>query len=400
MSRSRDWWGIRDPLFRRKITTLPQITEFRDWGPVTTYLEPALLPGTSNPIIQLLSPSKPGDSVKPTNANSDLSPIWDNVVVRLGSYYAVVLAFFVGVGILFPAVTEYMDLERIRVITSTQDLFSIGSGEAGSPQYSTAVLFTPERIIPVLMSMFGALALALPVGWVYSWTGSSHKARQGVARALVIMPIAIAFVVFLVKGSLPLAFSLAGIVAAVRFRTSLSETTDAVFLFVVIGIGLAAGVQLLFVAFLASLLFAVTTLIVWGTRFAEDPPRLVGYRLVRDSPADFEPNRKGVRPGVGNKTGTRSNEAAFRIRSSQPDQAIKLADLVFSRFAKEWKPTGVSHGEDGSSVLSFSAYLRKRFGPSAVIDAFAGMGEKPPHREFGSVGTLKGGFRRGIGVEG
>jgi hypothetical protein len=256
------------------------------------------------------------------------------VLVRLGSYYAALLAIFVGVVVLFPAVTEYMDLERIRVVTSAQDLLGTGTGEPRTSinrAYSTAVLFTPERIIPVLMSMLGALALAPPVGWIYSCTGSNHKTSRGVARALVMMPIAIAFVVFLVEGSLPLAFSLPGIVAAVRFRTSMSDTTDAVFLVVVIGIGLAAGVQLLFVAYLASVLLAGTTLALWGTAFPENSLQLMGFRLVRDG---LGSTPGGETQGVRSQAGTKGREAVFLVRSSRPDHAMKLADLVSGLFAK------------------------------------------------------------------
>ena len=315
--------------------------------------------------------------MRSTSANYSPIPIWENVFFRLGIHYAAVLALFLGVGVAFPSVTEYMDMERIRVVTSTQDLLGTSpAGEEGpmAGAHSTAALFTPERIIPVLMSMFGALLLALPIGWVYTWTGSSHKARQGVARALVMMPIAIAFVVFLVKGSLPLAFSLAGIVAAVRFRTSLSETTDGVFLFVVIGIGLAAGVQLLFVAYLASALFATFTLLVWGTRFAEDAPQLVGFRLVQGGLPEGK-SSSGERRGADNGHGSTERSAKFLLRTSEPQKAVRVAGLVFPRFSKEWKPTDVSHEENGSTTLEFSAHLKKRYDPTAILEAFLEFGE-------------------------
>ena len=86
-------------------------------------------------------------------------------------------------------------------------------------------------------------------------------------------------VVFLVKGSLALAFSLAGIVAAVRFRTSLSEPIDATFLFVAIGVGLAAGVQLLPVATVGSWCFVASVLAVWRSGLGIEPPALVGWQL-------------------------------------------------------------------------------------------------------------------------
>jgi len=48
-------------------------------------------------------------------------------------------------------------------------------------------------------------------------------------------------VVLIVRDSVALAFSLAGIVAAVRFRNTLRDTKDAVYIFLAIAVGLAAG---------------------------------------------------------------------------------------------------------------------------------------------------------------
>jgi len=333
----------------------------------------------SDLLLRSISFSERGVPLESSAGSASFSLFRDHVVIRLASYYLVVFLLFLGLGALFPSIIEYMDLERLRVVTSAQDLFGAGGAEAGAARdrfYSTEALFRLERTVPVLVSMFGALTLALPVAWVYTWTGSNHKSRQGVARALMVLPIAIAFVVFLVKGSLPLAFSLAGIVAAVRFRTSLSDTTDAVFLFVVIGIGLAAGVQLLSVAFLASVLFTAVTLAVWGTRFAENPPQLVGVRLIRADPAP-----RGAFPGegtlgVGERVGAESTETVFSIHSTHPEQAERLADLVFSRYAKEWRLDRVveGEGEGGSSVLEFSVRLKKRTVPATVVSVIREMG--------------------------
>jgi hypothetical protein len=312
--------------------------------------------------------------VRSTKATTSSSLLRDNVVVRLAGYYAVVLLIFLGLGVLFPSIVDYMDLERLRVVTSTQDLFGAAGSEGGPSLYTTEALFRVERIVPVLVSMFGALALSIPVAWVYTWTSSQPKTRQAVARTLVVLPIAIAFVVFLVKGSLPLAFSLAGIVAAVRFRTSLSDVTDAVFLFVVIGIGLSAGTQLLSVAFLASVLFTGATLAVWGTRFAEDPPQLEGLRLVRAGSA-LPNGSTGARRGrKGPGAGGEAPQTVFLVQTSDPGQAERLANLAFGQYAKEWRLSRVTESDDGGRLLEFHVRLKKRHGPATVIDAIRDAG--------------------------
>ena len=58
-----------------------------------------------------------------------------------------------------------------------------------------------------------------------------------------------------VQSSLALAFSLAGIVAGVRFRSTLDDTRDAVYIFLAIGTASAAGAQALGIAFATSLIF-------------------------------------------------------------------------------------------------------------------------------------------------
>jgi hypothetical protein len=91
--------------------------------------------------------------------------------------------------------------------------------------------------------------------------------------------VAVALVLFLVKGSLALAFSLAGVVAAIRWRTRLDDTMDAVFTFVAIGIGLATGVQYLFVAFIASAFFNFLILFMTRFEFGRNPMQLDGWTL-------------------------------------------------------------------------------------------------------------------------
>jgi polyphosphate kinase len=69
--------------------------------------------------------------------------------------------------------------------------------------------------------------------------------------------------VIIVQTSVPLAFSLAGIVAAVRFRNTLQDTKDAVYIFMSIGVGLAAGVEALPIAFVISATFNFVVVGIW-----------------------------------------------------------------------------------------------------------------------------------------
>jgi hypothetical protein len=121
------------------------------------------------------------------------------------------------------------------------------------------------------MSLIATLFLMLPVTWVYMSARRTKRHNQTVVETLIILPIVVAGVVLVVQNSLALAFSLAGVVAAVRFRTTLRDTRDTVFIFLAIGIGFAAGVQVITVAAVSSVVFNFVLLFIWRYEFGRNP---------------------------------------------------------------------------------------------------------------------------------
>lgn len=219
-----------------------------------------------------------------------------NIIVRLAIYYLACLVLLDGAARLFPDALFYIAQERNRFLMGTfygggSDASEVlesmrqGIGAVGD-QDGIAVLVDPAISIPVVLALILAFGVTLPVTWVYRWTRPQKKYSQSFIHALLVTPIGIALVVFLVKGSLPLAFGLAGIVAAVRFRATIKEPMDAVYMLMAIGIGLATGTQLTTVAYLASLMFVAITLAVWKSDYGAKPPVLSGWRIV---PPDAAP---------------------------------------------------------------------------------------------------------------
>src|ERR1041385_6627661 len=115
--------------------------------------------------------------------------------------------------------------------------------------------------------LVSTLALMLPVTWVYMSARSGQGHNQSVVQALLVLPMVVAGIVLVVSNSLALAFSLAGIVAAVRFRTNLSDARDVVFIFLAIAIGFAAGVQDITIALLLSVIFNFVLVLIWRYDF-------------------------------------------------------------------------------------------------------------------------------------
>ena len=117
------------------------------------------------------------------------------------------------------------------------------------------------------ISMLGALAIMIPVTWIYMVTRRHRGYHESVVHTLLILPPAVTGIVMIVNYNIALAFSLAGIVAAVRFRTTLEDTKDAVYVFLSIGVGIASGVQALGLAIILSLVFNGIVLVLWKTQF-------------------------------------------------------------------------------------------------------------------------------------
>lgn len=126
-----------------------------------------------------------------------------------------------------------------------------------------------QSLFWLTVAIFGALLAALPVSWTYMTVRSGSEYDQSLVSTIVILPMVVTGIVIIVQNSLALAFSLAGIAGAVRFRNSLKSSGDALFILMSVGIGLAAGIGAVELAALASILFNYTFAMLWMSEYGE-----------------------------------------------------------------------------------------------------------------------------------
>jgi hypothetical protein len=197
-------------------------------------------------------------------------------LLRLALYY---LALGTVITLLWNALPETWEVALRKALGplmgATLEPTEAGTNVFTTPQPAITSLGPAYVALMTLAASVMAFSLALPVSWVYMFTRQKKGYSQSVVQTLVLMPVVIAVVASLVRNSLGLAFSLAGILTAVRFRTTLEDSKDAVFMFVVTALGLACGIQLE-VAVVLSILFVIITLGLWFTDFARTPPALEG----------------------------------------------------------------------------------------------------------------------------
>jgi hypothetical protein len=159
----------------------------------------------------------------------------------------------------------------------------------------------------------------------------------------------------LVQNSLALAFSLAGI-AALRFRNTLDDTKDAVYLFVGTGIGIAAAVDELDVGLALSLIFNMAVLVLWWTDVGRTPSRLKAKLTLRRLRQTME-----TRIPVGIPTGALDPlNALLRVHAASVEPAQAIVERLLADVAKEWELTGVTRGDQGQSQLDYLVRLRSR----------------------------------------
>ena len=285
----------------------------------------------------------------------------NNIIIRLAIYYITWLLILNAIFHIFPEILHYVAEERERIFVGK----SLGSGTdaaipLGNIKEGINRLADPAHTIPVVVALVLAFAVTLPLTWVYAWTHPPKNYSQTFVHTLLVIPVAISLVVFLVKGSLALAFSLAGIVAAVSFRTSLKETMDAVYLFMVIGIGLAAGTQLTTVAYLASLAFVTITLGVWKTNYGAQPPVLSGWRIVSPDHSDQTSKAKAI------TTGNPYN-ARIEVHTTKVKTAQKATAQILKSETKQWQVADVIEKEDGTAIVVYDVALKQSVNLSSLI---------------------------------
>ena len=251
--------------------------------------------------------------------------------------------------------------------------------------------------LTVTLAMVSAILLSIPVAWVYVLTRAKRGYQQSVVHLLIVLPLVVSGIVVLVQYSLALAFSLAGIVAAVRFRNTLDDSKDAVYVFLATAIGLAAAVNVP-VATVISVLFNGTVVTLWYTDFAHSPVELEGSiaekrlrrarQLARTgtfvAQIDHEVFKNMTREqleGVAARAWRRAldqpgatisgdGQAETRIRVRTNDVAAMRRSLEprLEVQVKSWRLMSLAPKPDGSEVAEYAVQIKKKTTPEDLLN--------------------------------
>src|SRR5690242_12998223 len=188
--------------------------------------------------------------------------VWRSPFVRLVAYYLLLGLVTVLLIRLFPQIRDLF--EQFQELSPVHGPGGKGKAiEQAASGPGPGSLGSTALAIITLFSMVGALALMLPTAWVYMTTKQQRGYDQSVVQTVIVLPMTVAGTLILVQNSLALAFALGGIVAAIRFRNTLRDTKDVVYVYLALGVGMSAGVFVPVVSAAMSLVFNYTLLTLW-----------------------------------------------------------------------------------------------------------------------------------------
>jgi hypothetical protein len=320
----------------------------------------------------------------------------DRPVRRLVAYYAIVAVVVAILAYFFPGEIARIAAKGLGDVPEGPTVLT--DALASSP--TASVSFGPGTLLGVSLTtvliLIGALVLILPVTWVYmSARPSGGQHNQNVVQTLIFLPLVVAGIVFIVQNSLALAFSLAGVVGAVRFRTSLRDSRDLVYIFLAIVVGFAAGVQSLAVGAVVSIVFNFVLIITWHYDYGRNmlmptaaaqwsrplhalasptgdhqvPDRDLILSLTPENAAALADRFKRVQKAVGSRKKKPRFDSILTVTTDAVSEAQGRIEEVLERMTKRWSLDEIVTNVGKPSEIYYLTRTKKSISRDVLLTA-------------------------------
>jgi Domain of unknown function (DUF4956) len=314
-------------------------------------------------------------------------------LTRLSIYYAVVLAIVAGLTVLTDNMQGAPGLGRSGSASPVTEPSSLRSLGIWDPLFRSVPPLTTGAAV-----IIGAFLLAVPVAFTYVRTRNKLKYDQSLVQTVIMLPVVVTAILIVVQNSIALAFSLAGIVAAVRFRNNLKDSRDAVYVLAAVGIGFASGVGSLPIAALLSIVFCTLELLLWKMDLTADHEHTFGLLCLPASDFARRSGSQGEPAPAGNGSSASGDASAavpsadtgllalggatpvpdegaakkpadrLLVYSTDPDKARHLADAILAEMAKSYKLKRTRNGGHDQFVLEYRVRTRRKSPANAIVE--------------------------------
>ncbi len=133
-------------------------------------------------------------------------------------------------------------------------------------------IFRPS-IFDIGGNLLVALICGIIIAMVYRLTYKGPSYSVTFVNSLVLLCMITAVVILVIGNNLARAFGLVGAMSIIRFRTAVRDTQDIIFIFFSLTIGMAAGVGLVEVAIIATLLISTVIMVLVFLGFGQPRKR-------------------------------------------------------------------------------------------------------------------------------
>src|SRR3954468_11520586 len=188
------------------------------------------------------------------------------LLIQITAYYLIIsVAIYVALK-LWPELRGYLPIGGVEQLITQPSKNPLEASEAVRAAH---VANFGQSVFWLVVAIIAAILVSLPVSWVYMAVRGGEEYDQSLVNTIIVLPMVVTGIVIIVQNSLALAFSLAGIAGAVRFRNSLKSSGDALFILLAVGIGLSAGIGAIELAAVVSIALNYTFALLWLTEYGE-----------------------------------------------------------------------------------------------------------------------------------
>src|SRR5690348_16575974 len=188
------------------------------------------------------------------------------LLLEITAYYLLIgFAIFIALKV-WPELRDYLPFGGVEQLITHPTKNPLEGSETVSAAH---VANFGQSVFWLVVAIIAAILVSLPVSWTYMAVRGGDEYDQSLVNTILVLPIVVTGIVIIVQNSLALAFSLAGIAGAVRFRNSLKSSGDALFILLAVGTGLSAGIGAIELAAVISIFFNYCFAILWVTEYGE-----------------------------------------------------------------------------------------------------------------------------------
>ncbi len=304
---------------------------------------------------------------------------------RLVAYYALLFFFILLTSLLLRELALRFDLQQFQKI-----------GALIQQTFNFWMEF--DQFVVTIFSLLLAFLFSLPIAWVYTFTKIEEEPDPSMVQTLVILTMVVTGVMIVVGSDLARAFSLVGVVAAVRFRNTLKDPKDAVYIFIAVAIGMACGFGVYLIAVWLSIAMSLTLLLMWKYRFGKilQARPAGGSAVLGENPGGKNLQKQAQRlfdltsPEIAQRleqdlerqvrlrhyaelaasanTKKKAN-AAWVIAATEAAKAQNHIEKTLAEYGGKWELAGIHAGENHHTIFEYVGRTPKESNPAAVLAA-------------------------------